>query len=210
VRHRSIDELVLAAVERDRFTQVVIVGAGYDMRAARFADRLRGVRVIEVDLPDIGARKRELLGEQCSEQVAADLASESLSQALERSSFDPAAPAVFVLEGLIHYLQPDAISALLDDVARGPGPRRLLLSFIRPEVYDRAGGPLKWLIGLVREVPRATFTPDQLRALTARHGLTSFASWRYDAQVTTFAPIARGRRVGSTQDIARADRVPIC
>jgi methyltransferase (TIGR00027 family) len=205
VRHRSIDELVLAAVERDRFTQVVMVGAGYDMRAARFAERLRGARVIEVDLPEIGARKRALLGDHCPEQVAADLSSESLGRALERSSFDPSAPAVFVMEGLIHYLSPESLSSLFSDVARGPGARRAIFSFIRPDVFERASGPLKWLFGLVREIPRASFTRDQLRALCERHGLPAFASWQYAEQVATFAPIARGRRVGSTQDVARAD-----
>ncbi len=207
VRHRSIDELVLAAVERDRFTQVVIVGAGYDMRAARFAKRLAKARVIEVDLPAIGTRKRELLDQRAdvearAEQAAADLSQESLSSALARTGFNPAEPAVFVMEGLIHYLQPAAIAALLDDVARGPGPRRAILSFIRPEVAERASGPLKWLIGLVREVPRACFSHEQLSVLGARHGLRGLRSWSYQQQVEIFAPRAQGRTVGATQDVA--------
>src|SRR3972149_3327573 len=47
-RTKSIDAAVEEAV-RDGITQLVILGAGYDSRAYRFADQLKTVRGFEVD-----------------------------------------------------------------------------------------------------------------------------------------------------------------
>ena len=49
-RHRYIDD-ALAQALRGRVQQVVVLGAGYDMRAYRFAAALRGRPLYEVDHP---------------------------------------------------------------------------------------------------------------------------------------------------------------
>src|SRR6185436_20959758 len=59
-RTRHFDEALLAAL-RDGVEQVVILGAGYDSRAFRFADELSGITVFEVDHPGTQARKRAIL-----------------------------------------------------------------------------------------------------------------------------------------------------
>lgn len=208
VRHRAIDELVLRAVD-EGFRQVVVVGAGYDMRPSRFAARLAGVRWLEADHPATAARKRALLeraGDAALpvERVAVDLAGQSLGDALSATAFDASAPACFVLEGLVHYLAPERLDALLGDVARGPGRRRAVLSFIRTDMYERAPGLFVRLVKLVREIPRLHFAPDALAAILARHGLAAFRSWTLAQQIEDFAPAAHGRAAGVSQDVAVA------
>ena len=56
LRHRFIDEHLAAALD-DGVEQVVLLGAGYDTRAYRFADQLDGRPVFEVDLAAISRAK---------------------------------------------------------------------------------------------------------------------------------------------------------
>src|SRR6476469_6821790 len=61
VRTRILDDILLEFVARGG-TQVVLLGAGYDCRALRFAERLAGATVFEVDHPATQGRKRRVLG----------------------------------------------------------------------------------------------------------------------------------------------------
>src|SRR4051812_13063545 len=57
MRTRVIDDVLLDFVERGG-RQIVILGAGFDCRGARFAKRLEGSVVYEVDHPATQAKKR--------------------------------------------------------------------------------------------------------------------------------------------------------
>src|SRR3954453_1843047 len=57
LRHRFIDEPLTAALDAGA-AQVVLLGAGYDTRAYRFADRLAGRPVFEVHLAPIRRAQR--------------------------------------------------------------------------------------------------------------------------------------------------------
>ncbi len=212
VRHRALDELMLAALG-DGFAQVVIVGAGYDMRAARFAAPLRraGARVFELDLPATQRRKRTKLAAREGvdadvEYATVDLMTQTIADAMSPTTFAATSPALYVLEGLIHYLPAARVRELWAELATGSAPRRVLASFIRPDEVARAGGHLRAMVGAVGEVPRLTFTPERLAADVRAAGFAGFASWTFAEQVAAFAPMARGRRVGATQDVARFDR----
>jgi methyltransferase (TIGR00027 family) len=208
VRHRAVDELMLRALD-DGFRQIVVVGAGYDMRASRFADRLEGVRFIELDLPATAARKRARLASLPGvnprvEYAAVDLAKQPLGDALAATRFRPSLPTLFILEGLVHYLPRARVRALLAELA-GPRRRRVLVSYIRPDVERRAGATLRAMIGVLREIPRTTFTPGQLAIDSARAGFAHFRNWTFAQQVANFAPTAQFRRARSAQDIAQLD-----
>ena len=116
-RTRFFDAEVVAAIESG-VTQVVIVGAGYDDRALRF--RTTGVRFFEVDHPATQADKRTRLeaigdgpGPDGPVLVSADLAREDVASALEESGHDSAAATLFVCEGVLVYLEREAISRSL-------------------------------------------------------------------------------------------------
>jgi methyltransferase (TIGR00027 family) len=206
VRHRSIDELLLRAVEQDGFTQVVVLGAGWDMRAARFRERLAGVRIVELDLPAMSLRKKAAARGLCDVSYGAiDLAHEPLRDGLRRTAYNAARPTLFVLEGLVHYLPRPRVERLFAEIAGARARRRLVLSYVRSDVYRNAPRPLVWLVRLLDEIPRLHFTPDELTGLLARAGLPHVSTWDFAEQLAAFAPEGRGRPVAATQDVALAD-----
>ena len=211
VRHRSIDELILGAVEHDGFRQVILVGAGYDMRASRFRDRLDGVRWIEIDHPATQRRKLELLrrssGTRPVEHAAVDLLRGSLHQALAATSHDPRSPTVVVAEGLVHYLDAARLDALLGDVAAAAPEVRFVFSFIEDAMYLRASPTFLSLVTAVREVPALSFSRADLASRCARHGLGRFRAWSAEEQVAAFAPAARGRALRLSQEVAMVERL---
>ena len=207
VRHRAIDELVLGAMDAG-YTQIVSLGAGYEMRATRF--RREGVRWWEVDHPATMRAKWSRLGSasRVSREVRTvplDLERDALDEALAAEAHDPAQPTCFVLEGLIHYLSRARFGALLDAMAARASRRRVILSYIDSDMYHRAPTLFVRLVQLLREVPCLHFTRPELEAVLAAHGLAGFRAWTNAEQIATFAPEASGRPIHLSQDVASAE-----
>jgi methyltransferase (TIGR00027 family) len=131
-RTRHFDEALLAAC-RAGVEQVVLLGAGYDSRAFRFANELFGINVFEVDHPGTQARKRRILEAAQGKVpgnlrfVALDFTAGSLEKALADSGFDAGRRTLFLWEGVSYYLPLPAIASVLDLVARcAPGSSIML------------------------------------------------------------------------------------
>jgi methyltransferase (TIGR00027 family) len=121
-RTRHFDEALLAAL-RDGVEQVVILGAGYDSRAFRFKDELRGVRVFELDHPGTQARKIELLATSDTvlppnvTLIGIDFAKQSFRQLLPQHGFRRDLKTLFLWEGVSYYLPVQAVNDVLGFVA---------------------------------------------------------------------------------------------
>lgn len=122
-RTRWLDARWMAALDGG-VRQFVILGAGLDARAWRLPRLSAGVHVFELDVPAAIAYKevavaRLALPCRCTRTaVAADLSEPTCwPLTLLESGFDPAAPSLFLLEGLLQYLPPHAPHALLRAVA---------------------------------------------------------------------------------------------
>lgn len=207
VRHASVDALVRRAIN-DGFTQIAIFGAGYDMRAARFATE---ARVFELDdAPTIGRKQRVLMESGAAnsnvKRCAVDLMEGDLNVTgmLESAGFDRTQPSCFILEGIVHYLTQERLAALLQNLS-AVASRRVVITFIEPAMVKRASSGFVRLVQLVREVPMLYFEADDLARLFAVHGMSQFQSWRYGDQVREFAPAAEGRRHGVSQVVGQAD-----
>lgn len=118
-RHRQIDEWLGRALDAGA-EQLVLLGAGYDTRAYRFAESLRGRRVFELDFPATSERKQRIAGQHAGslpevdvEHVAIDFLSEKLDQKLLTAGFRPGARTFFVWEGVSMYLTREAVKATL-------------------------------------------------------------------------------------------------
>jgi len=114
-RTRFLDDVTLSAIDAG-ITQVVIVGAGYDGRALRFAQP--GVRFFEVDHPATQQDKRrrvQALGVSSEEitYVAYDLTDGDLAGALAAAGHAHERASLFICEGLLLYLTPPVIEELL-------------------------------------------------------------------------------------------------
>jgi methyltransferase (TIGR00027 family) len=170
VRTRFLDDALLRAVRTAH--QVVIVAAGMDARAYRLAWP-DGAVVYELDQPAVIAAKNDVLAKdepRCRRAaVGVDLA-DDWPTALTESGFDPNAPTVWLIEGLLQYLDEDAVRTLFDRVNRLSAPGSTLL-------YDVVGKTLlesPMMAPLVKAMAERgspwLFGTDEPGDLAERHG----------------------------------------
>lgn len=139
VRTRHLDAVLLQEV-RAGAEQVVILGAGADSRAYRFAEELATVRVYEVDHPATAAWKQQrvsrLLGalpERVS-YVPVDFS----TQTLDDAGIDRSARTVFLWEGVAPYLPSDAVDTTLTAVARFASGSSVVFDYLYLDSLDDA------------------------------------------------------------------------
>ena len=147
----------LAGPERP---QVVILGAGFDTRAARLA--ADGVRFFEVDQPatqaDKLARLERLDGYpmDAATFVSCDFERDDFLDRLVAAGFDAEAPALVLWEGVTHYLTEEAIRATLTRLAVCDPGTVLLFDYINRK--------------LAQGNNRLTATDERLREMVADLG----------------------------------------
>jgi len=130
LRVAYLDRLVHLASDRLSVRQVVVLGAGYDTRAARLP--LSGVRWFEVDHPDTQAAKRERLAALPGYPVDAaayapcDFEGDDPVDRLVEAGLDPLEPSLVLWEGVVPYLTEPAVRATATRLASGLGLRMLL------------------------------------------------------------------------------------
>jgi methyltransferase (TIGR00027 family) len=139
LRKRHIESVARAVLEGG-VEQVVIIGAGFDTLALRL-----DCRVIEIDHPATQREKRAALEQftlptgHC-DFLSADLASETLGDALARCpDYDPNLATLFVAEGLSMYLTESSMRGLLECIAgKAPGSQFLFtyMEETLPGCYD--------------------------------------------------------------------------
>ncbi|GAC1546510.1 MAG: SAM-dependent methyltransferase [Polyangiales bacterium] len=171
VRSRYFDDALLAAVARGART-VVILAAGLDARVYRLS-LPAGLRWIEVDRPEVLAHKRSILADAAPHaellDVGGDLREPAVLDTVTRAL---RGPSFWLVEGLLMYLQPREVDALLDTVAA----QLLAGSSVAFDVPNRAyvdpRGPVS--AHLARHAARGspwTFATDAPAALVESRGL---------------------------------------
>ncbi|MET9001639.1 SAM-dependent methyltransferase [Amycolatopsis sp. NPDC004169] len=125
IRTRFYDDYLLAA----GCAQVVVLAAGLDARAFRLAWP-PGVRLFELDLPEVLAFKDEVLARQdavpsCERVVVPADLRDDWAAALRAAGFDSGTPTAWLAEGLLVYLSREEAEALLSTVTElsAPGSR---------------------------------------------------------------------------------------
>ena len=114
VRTKYIDAVFKQALV-EQFDQILIFGAGFDTRALRFQDAMGNTNVFELDVPltqqaKIGQyEKRHLAIPENLTFIAIDFDKESLSTKLNEAGFSKNQRSLFILEGLVMYLQPESV-----------------------------------------------------------------------------------------------------
>jgi methyltransferase (TIGR00027 family) len=125
LRTRFFDDYLLAATAAG-CEQVVLLAAGLDTRAFRLAWP-DGVRLFEVDLPDVLTFKQRVLADQATRPrcerliVPADLRG-SWSPTLVAAGFQGTAPTAWLAEGLLIYLSADETAGMLATVGELSAP----------------------------------------------------------------------------------------
>jgi methyltransferase (TIGR00027 family) len=140
IRTRVLDDALRDFV-RAGGRQVLLLGAGFDCRAARLRDELDGARVFEVDHPATQARKRSVLDQEGAPQdrtaylpwdFERDIMSEMPTR-LHALGHDPGAPTLTIWEGVAMYLTEPAIESTVATVRAlsGPGSQFAITYFDR-------------------------------------------------------------------------------
>jgi len=132
LRHRFIDDHLLDALDGGA-SQVVLLGAGYDMRAYRFAEPLAGRPVFEVDLPAISRSKAATIAKHADElpstqvvRVEMDFEEQSLDEVLVDAGLDADSMTFITWEGVPMYLTRAAVKGTLDAMHEVVGPRSVI------------------------------------------------------------------------------------
>jgi len=130
LRVAYLDRIVRLAIDELSVRQVVILGAGYDTRAARMPHA--GVRFFEVDHPATQAAKPDKLASipgyplDAATFVSCDFEREDPIDRLAANGLVTTDPAVVIWEGVVMYLTEPAIRATASRLAAGLDPRSLV------------------------------------------------------------------------------------
>jgi len=131
LRTRYIDDAVVTFTERHRDAQVLLLGAGLDMRAFRMS---LPCSFFEVDTASTLAFKDGVLemagidstGRRAT--VPLELGVDRLGPALCAAGFDPHRATIVIWEGVVNYLDNDACEATLLEIGQIVPPDSLVLA----------------------------------------------------------------------------------
>jgi methyltransferase (TIGR00027 family) len=129
-RTKVMDSAFLDALETG-FKQIVLLGAGFDTRALRFANCNRGTKVIELDVAVTQQPKIEILRRKNirlpQELVFAsiDFDKEDMFYVLANAGYQPGEKSLFLWEGVTMYLSAQAVDDTLSVIHNyaAPGSR---------------------------------------------------------------------------------------
>ncbi|MSP57022.1 MAG: SAM-dependent methyltransferase [Myxococcales bacterium] len=185
-RHRYMDDRAREALSSSRpggpVEQLVILGAGYDMRGVRLAAELAGRPVFEVDYPSTAQRKQRILSRIPGmpdrahiRYVTIDFQTQSLGEVLLPAGFDPKKPTFFTWEGVSMYLSRDAVHGTLGalrDLA-APGSGLTMDYFCYLDTHDRVASIRRFsaaLLAIIAEPVTFPSHPEDVAAFMERDG----------------------------------------
>lgn len=133
--------------------QVIVLGAGYDTLGWRLAPEFTNVNFFEIDHPTTARLKAngiEAMGSRSNlHLIAEDLGERRLVDVLQATAaWDSSAPTVFVAEGLLMYLPPEAVGTLFEQCAAVSGAgSRVAFTYVGRRADGRPdAGPWTWLV----------------------------------------------------------------
>ena len=125
--------------------QLVLLGAGFDMRALRLPEATRAF-TFELDHPQTSSAKQAVLKSaplKLPERVrfiGVDFNLQSIGEVLSSAGFEPSRPACWIWEGVTNYLTGDAVDGALRQIAEISYPGSILLfTYVARAVLDNPG-----------------------------------------------------------------------
>lgn len=121
-RARYFEDYIKRSIE-EGLEQLAILGAGYDSRAYRI-EGLKKIKVFEVDHPTTQIVKKEKIKEIFGHlpnyvtYVPVDFAAGDLGQKLLEMRYDRSRKTLFLMEGLLYYIQPIAVDEILSFIVK--------------------------------------------------------------------------------------------
>ncbi|MBN1669328.1 MAG: SAM-dependent methyltransferase [Anaerolineales bacterium] len=143
-RTAFFDGLFLEALQNGT-PQIVLLGAGYDSRAYRFAGENRGSCVFELDAAPTQRRKVQCLKAariDVPEQVTfvpVNFNQEVLGEVLAQAGYRSDAKALFLWEGVSYYLEPAAVDATLAFISQAAPGSQIAFDYAVPIRVENQG-----------------------------------------------------------------------
>ena len=144
-RTRYIDA-IFKEILAEGFDQILIFGAGFDTRALRFQTEAGDTRIFELD---VSITQQAKLDQYASrglsipanvEFISINFDKESLSEKLEDAGFSRGGRSLFVLEGLLMYLQPESVDETFKVIEEFAGEGSVVVfDYVRASVLRQAG-----------------------------------------------------------------------
>lgn len=120
-RTAFFDNVFIDALNQN-IPQIVLLGAGYDTRAYRFAKLNNTTKIIDLDIATTQNRKKKRLKKAQIDipkhvtLVPINFNKESLKNVLEKAGHDNNEKTLFIWEGVSYYLEPESVDATLEFV----------------------------------------------------------------------------------------------
>lgn len=144
-RTKYIDAVFCKALA-EQLDQVLIFGAGFDTRAIRFQDTIGNTKVFELDVPvtqqaKIGQyQKRGVIIPSNLYFIPIDFDKETLSTKLDQAGFCKQRRSLFILEGLVMYLQPGSVNETFQTIQDYAGEgSRVVFDYVYASVLRNEG-----------------------------------------------------------------------
>lgn len=170
IRHRIMDELLERMLQAEPRLCVATLGAGFDTRPYR----LEGGTWFELDDPALIAYKNKLLPvEKCYnklQRMSIDYDADELDDKLTDIALaSNGRPVVFVLEGVLIYLNPSENHKLLEAINRHFPRHRLICDLVSSAMVDEYGLDLKALLKDMGAPFKAVAKPATLFSSSGYH-----------------------------------------
>ena len=140
-RTKWIDDEATVALQSA--TQLVLLGAGFDMRAFRLLLATR-VRTFELDHPETSLSKQAILKSvrralpERIRYIFVDFNRQSIAEVLRNAGFDDSLPACWIWEGVTNYLTAEAVDRSLGQIGETAAEGSILLfTYIDRAVLDK-------------------------------------------------------------------------
>lgn len=142
-RTKVMDEAFLEAL-REGYPQIVLLGAGFDTRALRFASQNLGTQIFELDLPTIQEPKIDIFRKR-GWTIPPELTfapinfdREDIYTALAKAGFQNGQRTLFLWEGMSMYLSAEAVDGTLEFIrAHSALGSRLVFDYVQASVLRR-------------------------------------------------------------------------
>jgi len=129
------------------FEQILIFGAGFDTRALRFRPEAVCTRIFEVDAPVTQAAKLNRYKEKGLEIpahvcfIAMDFDQDSLPEKLETKGCQKGGKTLFMMEGLLMYLDPESVEKTFRMIHAFAGKgSEVVFDYVRAKVFRNPQG----------------------------------------------------------------------
>ncbi|HEU4778079.1 MAG TPA: SAM-dependent methyltransferase [Telluria sp.] len=158
--------------------QIVVLGAGFDTLCAELLAADPALRCIEIDHPATQRIKRAAVGEggHGVHFIGVDLAAQPLAGVLAGCAvFDSTIPTLFVAEGLLMYVPPDAVATLFRQMRVAAPACRVAFTWLEPQAdgkpnFRRRSMLIDWWLAVRGEPFMSGMLRGDLPAFLAQNG----------------------------------------